>query len=223
MNDPTWPPSMVGSPRTDFDDFEDEPEDDLITLSLPSHVVITAEPGVLQLQGYTASVSIGVASLTEAPSTVEAHGVVSGPEKPADLLWTPIAHLLMSPTKYRAEWLPHIADMHFERAECIKRGDKRGATWAVVRAHYYSVPRWVWAILLRPCCGHCCTGWGLSSGMGPCADDRQTLCAYATVSHRARTINSRIITQNPAHDLMAWTPLLGAASVVPKWKCRATT
>jgi hypothetical protein len=24
-------------------------------------------------------------------------------------------------------------------------------------------------------------------------------------------------------DLMAWTPLLGTASVVPQWKCRATT
>jgi hypothetical protein len=150
MNDPSWPPSMVGSPRTDFDDFEDEPEDDLIMLSMPSQVVITANPGVLQLQGHAASVSIGVATLTDASSTVAGQGVVSGPEKPAGLLWSPIARMLMSPTKYRTEWLPHIADMHFEQAECRKRGDKWGATWAVIRAHYYSLPRWIWALVAAP-------------------------------------------------------------------------
>jgi hypothetical protein len=67
-------------------------------------------------------------------------------EDPADLWWTPIARLIMSPSRYRGEWLPHISDMNSERHECLKRGDVAGATWAVIRAHFYSLPRWLLVI-----------------------------------------------------------------------------
>jgi hypothetical protein len=64
----------------------------------------------------------------------------------ADLLWTPIARLTMSPTRFRAEWLSHISDMNYERHESLKRGDVSGARWAVLRAHFYSLPRWLLVI-----------------------------------------------------------------------------
>lgn len=146
------PPTMPIGARMAFDAFEDDPDDEdlTISLSLPSSVVITPEPAVLQLQGHAPSVSIGVASLTAGPPKVEAQGFVSRPEEPVDLLWSPIARMLMSPTHYRTSWVQHISDMNFERHECLKRNDKWGGRWAVVRAHYYSVPRWVWRLLAAP-------------------------------------------------------------------------
>jgi hypothetical protein len=62
------------------------------------------------------------------------------PEEPAKLLWDPIARLIMSPTRYREEWLRHISDMNHERHVCLKRGDIFGARLAVIRAHFYALP-----------------------------------------------------------------------------------
>src|SRR5258706_2418355 len=71
-------------------------------------------------------------------------------ETPPIILWSGIARLFVSPTRYRTVWLAHIADMHFERSECLKRGDRWGASWAVLRAHYYSLPSWLlrWALAI---------------------------------------------------------------------------
>jgi hypothetical protein len=65
---------------------------------------------------------------------------------PPDILWTRIARAVMSPTRYRAVWEPHLADMRHEHAECMKRGDLRGARMAVIRAHFYSIPSWIWGV-----------------------------------------------------------------------------
>jgi hypothetical protein len=65
---------------------------------------------------------------------------------PPGILWTRIARAVMSPSRYRAVWEPHLADMRHEHAECIKFGDLRGARIAVVRAHFYSIPSWIWGV-----------------------------------------------------------------------------
>jgi len=143
MNDPM--PIGARMAMEMFEDDDDAEDNLTISLSLPSQVdfVVMPRPGRL-------GIIVGQAKIVEQVEIFEAHGSVEqpvpSPEEPKDLLWTPIARMLMSPTRYRAEWLPHIADMNFERSECLKRRDKRGARWAVLRAHYYSVPRRLWAI-----------------------------------------------------------------------------
>ncbi len=154
MNDPyIFPPSMPIGVRMDMEMFEDDEDDDglPIALSVSNPVGITAESGHIKIEGHAAvleghdTVSSSVTTIfTIEPANVEQFTPV--PEESPDILWSPIARLFMSPTQYRSVWLPHVADMNFERSECLRRGDTRGAKWAVLRAHYYSVPRKLLAI-----------------------------------------------------------------------------
>jgi hypothetical protein len=143
-----------GEARMDFENFQDDEEDGLIlaeTVSNPVDFNITPASGHIGivgqaaiLEGHGSSSSSATATLTTAPKRVEEP--LLAPEEPPDILWSPIARAIMSPRHYKAVWLPNIADMHYERAECLKRGDLRGARWAVLRAHYYSLPRWLLVI-----------------------------------------------------------------------------
>jgi hypothetical protein len=110
-----------------------------------AHVNVVIAPPQDPMQGFSYARSSATAGLTIEPKVVERPSLA--PEESQTILWTWIARLILSPSKYRSEWLPHIADMHFERFECLRRGDTRGARWAVVRAHVYSVPLRVWTIL----------------------------------------------------------------------------
>lgn len=65
---------------------------------------------------------------------------------PPRFLWSGIARMVLSPAGYRRSCEPHIADMHQEYFECISRGDEWGARRAVIRAHLYAVPSWVWSL-----------------------------------------------------------------------------
>ena len=96
------------------------------------------------MRGYSYSQSSAFGALTALPPKDEAQSVVPALEEPADILWSPIARLLMSPTAYRTSWVQHITDLNYERHECLKRGDEWGAKRAWLRAHYYSVPRGLW-------------------------------------------------------------------------------
>jgi hypothetical protein len=64
--------------------------------------------------------------------------------KPPKLIWSWLAQRLMSPAQYRRLCEPHIADMHAQYFECISKGDKKGARWAVIRGNVYAVPSWAW-------------------------------------------------------------------------------
>ena len=144
-------PSLMPNLHTDEYFFEDEVDDDLTieqSISNPVHFNITPESGHIGL--------VGQASILEGRGTVTASSTASlttepkiGDQpvtEPPDILWSTFARMLMSPTRFQAEWLPHIADMHFEYSECMRRDKKWAAKWAVLRAHYYSVPFKVWAI-----------------------------------------------------------------------------
>jgi hypothetical protein len=146
---------MIG--HDGFDHFGDDDfnYDDDLSLDLripPEYVMLTPEAGRSGL--------VGQAVIVDNYDTVAASGLSTarqksdqqldllpascGPPaaliKPATLWWTPVARLIMSPTRYREEWLRHISDMNYERHEYLKRGDAWGARWAVFRAHYYSLP-----------------------------------------------------------------------------------
>jgi hypothetical protein len=139
-----------------FDHFGDDDfnYDDTMPpeLSLSGHlnvdVEITPETGRIEL--------VGQAAILEGPDTASASGTSWAVPKiaeeiaeqlnprvledPKDLLWTPIARLIMSPAHFRGEWLQHLSDMNSERYECLKRGNLLGAHLAVIRAHFYSLP-----------------------------------------------------------------------------------
>lgn len=142
---------MIG--HDGFDHFSDDDfnyDDD----DLPLDLRIAPEPGQIGLVGQAAILEVGEAIsasninrfVTEPKQAeqLDLPPAVSDPpaaaEEPADLLWTPIARLIMSPTRYREEWLRHISDMNYERHEHLKRNDPWGARWAVIRAHLYSLP-----------------------------------------------------------------------------------
>jgi hypothetical protein len=105
------------------------------------NVVIAPPQDPAAMQGYGAVTSAAFGPLTALPPKDEGQPVA---EEPADILWSPIARILMSPTHYRTSWVQHISDMNYERHECLKRNDQWGARRAVLRAHYYSPPRGFW-------------------------------------------------------------------------------
>ena len=67
--------------------------------------------------------------------------------KPPRLWWSWVAGMLMSPAGYRAYFAPHVADMHEQYFECLKRGNLWGARRAVIRANLYAVPSWIWGVI----------------------------------------------------------------------------
>jgi hypothetical protein len=107
-------------------------------------VLITPGTGSIRIEFLSAPTAMLSASGTSfaVPKIAEQVNVPVS-EESADLLWTPVARLIMSPSRYRGEWLQHISDMNFERHECLKRGDPTGARRAMIRAHLYSLPRWL--------------------------------------------------------------------------------
>jgi hypothetical protein len=68
------------------------------------------------------------------------------PKAPA-LIWEGFARLIMSPTQFRKVCEPHIADMEHEYFECLNKGDKVAARWAVIRAHFYAIPGWLYGVI----------------------------------------------------------------------------
>jgi hypothetical protein len=152
MTGPTYVTvNKLGEARMDFENFQDDKEDDLtIALSVPNSVNVTITPatGRIELVGQAAIIeghgsvaSSATATLTTEPKAADEP--LLAPEEPPSILWAPLARLFLSPTQYKA-WESHIADMHYERDQCLKRGDVRAARWAVVRAHVYSVPHNLW-------------------------------------------------------------------------------
>jgi hypothetical protein len=143
-----------GEARMDFEHFQDDEEDGLTfaeTVSNPVNVDITPTTGHIELvsqaatlEGHGSVKSSMTGTLTTDPKAVNVP--ILAPEEPPDLLWTPFAKNFMSPRKFISDWLPNIADMHWEYSEYWKRGDRLGAWWAVVRAHFYSLPQWLLAI-----------------------------------------------------------------------------
>jgi hypothetical protein len=152
MNDPLLPPSMarisgIGVDLFDEDEDDNDNEDLLLDprLRQQENVVIAGPAGHiidLETHGTSASASM-TGNLSTHPKIVEHIIPQEALDEPADLLWTPIARLFMRPARYRAEWLSYISDMNYERHESLKRGDVSGARWAVIRAHFYSLPRWL--------------------------------------------------------------------------------
>jgi hypothetical protein len=139
-----------------FDHFNDD--DFNYDDGLPHDLRIAPETGHIGLVGQAAILEVHDAvSARYTPKRIiveefdppeELFDLPAVEEEPADLLWTPIARLIMSPTRYRAEWLSHVSDMNYERYEYQKRGNLFGAHLAVIRAHFYSLPvSW----LLIPC------------------------------------------------------------------------
>ena len=140
-----------------FDHFGDDDfsyDDDLsLDLRLPPQLTVLPGTGHIKLVGQ--AILAGPATLSASGTSTAAPKIVEPldppetlfdlptSEEPAGLLWTPIARLILSPSRYRAEWLSHVSDMNYERHECLKRGDVSGARWAVLRAHFYSLPRWL--------------------------------------------------------------------------------
>jgi hypothetical protein len=140
-----------------WDHFDDEGgynyDDAMLDLRLPPQVsvVLTPETGHLGIIGQAAIVEVGGAISTSGTSFAtpkiieqldppEESFNLPAVEEPADLLWTPIARMIMSPTRFREEWSRHISDMNYERREHLKRGNLFGAHLAVIRAHFYSLP-----------------------------------------------------------------------------------
>lgn len=103
-------------------------------------VTINAQPGdVIHLFGSISLSVIAKGNLMVLQKTVE-NPEPAAADDPKDLLWTPIARVIMSPARYHGEWLQHLSDMNAERHECLKRGNRLGAHVAVIRAHFYSLP-----------------------------------------------------------------------------------
>jgi hypothetical protein len=67
--------------------------------------------------------------------------------RPPQLVYAPLLQRFLPPAAYKRYVEPHIADMHAEYFACIAAGDQRGARWAVIRAHLYAVPSWIWALV----------------------------------------------------------------------------
>jgi hypothetical protein len=136
---------MIGNDGFDHFNEDDFNYDDTMPpeLHLPEFgsVTINAEPGhVVQIHGRISVSVFGKGDLRAAPATVKVEAPPVAAEDPKDLFWTPFARFIMSPTRFREEWLRHVSDMNFERHECLKRGNLSGARWAVIRAHVYSLP-----------------------------------------------------------------------------------
>jgi hypothetical protein len=129
-----------------FDHFNEDAfsyDDDMqldMRITSQHSVIITPEVGQLGIEGQstargkTGSTTINIVmggsftngTITQIPRAIETTEPMV-PEEPADLWWMPIARLIMSPTRFREEWLRHIDDMNFERHECLKRADLFGA------------------------------------------------------------------------------------------------
>lgn len=124
--------------------FNDEPADDLTTrVSLMSARVSATATVNVTLIAELAMLGIKV---QPAPLVVEYHVPPPVTIKPPGVLWTGIARLVMSPTNFRNEWLPQIADMHFIIDKCRRENDKWGVWLAVIHAHFYTLPKAVWAV-----------------------------------------------------------------------------
>jgi hypothetical protein len=143
MSNAMLPPSRTGAPRANWDWSEkDAACFPPYSIRLPTQVsiVLTVDTGTIGIQGqaatFQAQTSTARGKVTKQPVPIE----------PPKLWWSGIARWVMSPTQYRARWLPHVADMHFEYSERMQRGDLWGARWAVLRAHFYSVPRGLWTV-----------------------------------------------------------------------------
>jgi hypothetical protein len=67
--------------------------------------------------------------------------------RPPRLLGGPLLRRLLRPVAYKRYVEPHIEDMIEEYFARIAEGDERGARWAVIRAHLYVIPSWVWALV----------------------------------------------------------------------------
>jgi|SRR5882724_818934 len=143
MSDPTLPSPRTGN--TQWPDWNWSEQD------------LSGYPPYSQRVGSAVRAPHGESLILDDPDVLFTDGTIIvqvevkhsiGPQAmPANILWSPIARMLMSPTRYRTEWLSHVSDMNYERHECLKRRDIRGARWAVLRAHYYSLPR---SLLLIP-------------------------------------------------------------------------
>lgn len=66
---------------------------------------------------------------------------------PPRLLFDGLLRRLMTPVSYKRYVIPHVADMHEEYFSCLAKKDNAGARWALIRAHLYVIPSWVWACL----------------------------------------------------------------------------
>jgi hypothetical protein len=120
--------------------YDDEPEDDLtVQLSLTEPVNATSSASVKwYLKGQLLQYLIRLAD-GKKPVRLT---------KPPKLIWSWLAQRLMSPAQYRRLCEPHIADMHAQYFDCISKGDKKGARWAVIRGNLHAVPSWVWGVAL---------------------------------------------------------------------------
>jgi hypothetical protein len=104
-------------------------------------------PIIIKMHGQVGHLVIKDAKMVDKEVMLQYHipPAMTTPDPPG-ILWTRIARAVMSPTRYRSVWEPHLADMRHEHGECMKRGDFRGARMAVVRAHFYSIPSWIWGV-----------------------------------------------------------------------------
>jgi hypothetical protein len=63
------------------------------------------------------------------------------------LLYGRLLQRFLQPSVYKRFVEPHIEDMHDEYFKCLAKEDEGGARWAVIRAHLYVIPTWIWTLL----------------------------------------------------------------------------